>query len=118
MDSVELENKEGAAFGEIWLSIIAIAEKEGVTPLNRLSEAYLLEAGDWMLWINGTGADLSRTDAHPPIPRFNCYATFNGWPAGLFDPHGGTIAAGRIANVFTLRDALAAKVREMPEART
>ena len=97
---------EQAAFADIWVAICAIARNEGSKPLNRLDGPYRIVAGKWRLWINGTKADLLATEEHPAIPRFDCYLEFNGWPAGSFNPHGGIVAAGEAANVFTLRDAL------------
>jgi len=37
------------------------------------------------------------------VPPFNCYVEFNGWPAGVFNPFGGIIAAGELANRPRLR---------------
>ena len=105
MGAIEPTAKE-IAFADVWIYICAIARKDGSKPFNRLSGAYYIEAGSWELWINGTLADLPKNGEHPPIPRFNCYVKFNGWPAGFFDPHTCTLAAGGLANIFTLRDAL------------
>lgn len=49
------------------------------------------------------------------IPRFHCAVTFNGWPAGLFNAFGGTLAASRLANEATLIKALEA---ELAKAQT
>lgn len=40
------------------------------------------------------------------IPGFTCAVTYNGWPAGLFSPFGGCIAAGDAANETTFIAAL------------
>lgn len=43
------------------------------------------------------------------IPPFSAALEFNGWPAGIIDGHGATIASGDLANIFTLEEALRAK---------
>lgn len=40
------------------------------------------------------------------VQPFNCYVQYNGWPAGVFDPTGGVIAAGEGANEDTFIAAL------------
>lgn len=42
------------------------------------------------------------------VGPFNCYVEYYGWPAGYFDPFGGTIAAGEGANEATFVAALIA----------
>jgi len=61
----------------------------------------------WHIAVNG------HTEEHPtaegfPVPPFCCAVKFNGWPAGLFDPTGGVIAAGEGANETTFIAALRA----------
>lgn len=40
------------------------------------------------------------------VPPFTCAVKYNGWPAGLFGPAGGIIAAGECANEATFISAL------------
>jgi len=61
----------------------------------------------WWVAVNGhkkprmcsTGTD---------VPPFTAYLTFNEWPAGFIDVHGGILAAGAAANEDTLCEALVA----------
>ena len=46
------------------------------------------------------------------VPEFTAYVEFNGWPAGFINPHGGTMAAGRIANEDALIAALDKRICE------
>ncbi len=106
--------EEQRAFGEVWNLICELAEREGQTPLNKLPGPYHRSAGAWELWVNGTDGDTPATKELPAIPRFVMYVKFNGWPAGFLDPHGGSIAAGNLANIFTFRDALKLALEAMP----
>ncbi len=42
------------------------------------------------------------------VPSFHFYVVYNGWPAGIIGPYGGTIAAGDAANEDALIAALKA----------
>lgn len=51
----------------------------------------------WWIAVNGhNGA--TRCAKGADVPPFRCYVEFNGWPAGIIDPYGGTIVAGEAAN--------------------
>lgn len=45
------------------------------------------------------------------VPAFSMYIEFDGWPAGICDAGGGTIAAGALANEDTFIAALEAATR-------
>lgn len=45
------------------------------------------------------------------VPPFHAYLEYNGWPAGLINPFGGTVAAGREANEDALVAALRAAIK-------
>jgi hypothetical protein len=98
---------EQTAFNEAWQAICDIAAKEKTGPLNELPGLYHIIAGKWQLWINGKQSPLI-TDGVTVQP-FHAYVEHNGWPAGIMTPNSGEIAAGSLANVFTLRDALKAR---------
>jgi hypothetical protein len=63
----------------------------------------------WHLSINGH-EDEQKNHTGVPVPPFHCYAEFNGWPAGLFTPFGGVVAAGTVANEAALIRALRVKL--------
>ena len=44
------------------------------------------------------------------VEPFHCYVQFNGWPAGVFNPYGGQIAAGEGANEDAFLAALEAAI--------
>lgn len=51
----------------------------------------------WWIAMNGHRAPV-KCSAGAEVPPFHCYVQFNGWPAALFGPNGGVIAAGECAN--------------------
>lgn len=60
----------------------------------------------WHVCINAHGSDAICNHCRTRIPAFHAYLQFNGWPAGLLHPYGGTIAAGAVANEDALIEAL------------
>lgn len=61
--------------------------------------------GGWQLAMNGTNAELElkpNDSMGCRVPPFSCAFFFNGWLAGIVDPGGGSIAAGRLANETSL----------------
>jgi hypothetical protein len=51
----------------------------------------------WEIAFNGHEESMRSTHGVVVQP-YHCYVQFNGWPAGVFGPHGGVIAAGELAN--------------------
>jgi len=67
--------------------------------------------GHWWICINGHKETVKNSDGFDVEP-FDCVVKWNGWPAGIFSPAGGVIAAGACANENTFIEALvAAKAR-------
>lgn len=56
--------------------------------------------GRWYVAVNGHNVE-TKTSRGAEVPPFHCYVEFNGWPAGIFSPRGGVIAAGAAANEDT-----------------
>lgn len=98
----ELTNQQNA-LESIWTSICTIAEKSGVVPLNKLPGLWVFEAERWKLSLNAHQEKIG--DVSP----FTANVEFNGFPAGIISPNDGLIAAGDLANIFTLEEALRAK---------
>jgi hypothetical protein len=65
----------------------------------------------WEFIVNGTDeaqetGPFGQSQTSVKLDPFFCYVEFNGWPAGLFSPHGGSFAAGELANVEAFQRAL------------
>ena len=90
---------EGANVAEVFLGLALLAEHDGVGSINQLPGCWQREFEPWTIWLNGHEQPRKggpRDDIE--VPPYHCYIEFNGWPAGLVTPRGGTIAAGSAAN--------------------
>ena len=54
----------------------------------------------WWIAFNGH-PEAKKTSKGQDVDPFHCYVEYNGWPAGVFTPYGGIIAAGEGANEDT-----------------
>jgi hypothetical protein len=61
----------------------------------------------WWICLNGHKESKRNSDGFD-VPSFECVVKYNGWPAGMFGPGGGIIAAGEGANESTFIEALVA----------
>jgi hypothetical protein len=93
----------------IFILLAKLAEKDGAAPLNKHQDCWERQIGEWCIAINGH-RDKRKCSHGPSVPPFNCYCEFNGWPAGIFDPIGGVIAAGEAANEDTFAAAIEAEL--------
>mgnify|MGYP006972356042 CR=1 FL=1 len=59
----------------------------------------------WSVCVNGH-KEPKPDNSGTLIPGYTCAVTYNGWPAGLFSPFGGCIAAGEAANETTFIEAI------------
>lgn len=90
------------AFGEI----VTLALARGVYRINALPGCWELELDEhWWLAVNGH-REVTRCSRGVDVQPFSAYVEFNGWPAGVFTPAGGVLAAGTLANEATLIAAL------------
>lgn len=66
----------------------------------------------WWLAFNAHGerGKCSQSAGSSDIPAFTIYFEFNGWPAGMVGPDGGTLCAGAAANEDKLIEALDAAI--------
>jgi hypothetical protein len=62
----------------------------------------------WFIAMNGHKEKQVLKGREIAIEPYTVYVQYNGWPAGLFDYYGGTIAAGEGANENTFIAALVA----------
>jgi hypothetical protein len=110
---IEQMSDEQVALERFWSGFIALAEKRGGSPLNKHEGCWYVALDEhWEVAANGHGqptkCDRFRQHAGfaPTVPPFSIYVEFNGWPAGVIDPYGCSIAAGEAANIFTLVEAV------------
>lgn len=97
------------ALDDIWSAIFELAKSDGVVPLKALPGCWYRRLDErWEIGVNGHREARSCTFADGPsrVPPFSICVVFNGWPAGIIDPHGGSIAAGALANIDTFVEAL------------
>lgn len=106
---------------QLWTALRALADAYDAAPMNKHEGCWSIALDQhWSLAVNAHPAAARWTnprsgDSHT-VPAFSVYLDFNGWPAGLIDPHGAHIAAGRAANADTFLAAVDAAVRRRQDA--
>lgn len=101
---------------DIWEAVFALAQADGVAPLNKHPGCWYRRLDQrWEIAINGHGEPVTHPFEGCPheVPPFSIFAMFNGWPAGIIDPFGGSICAGELANI----DSFVAALRTAAKAR-
>ncbi len=101
----------------VFLAIVDYGLARDVTNIKDLPGCWESQVDDqWWFALNPhkEPMECSRKTTVPPI---TAYLEFNGWPAGLFDPDGGCIAAGDIANRDTFLAALQIDQTEIPPSK-
>jgi len=96
----------------LFVLIGQLAEKDGVMPLpeHRPHTCWERRVGDeWWIAVN-PHTEEKRCSRGANVPFGNAYVEFCGFPAGLFTPFGGTMAAGKVANEVTFTEALKAEL--------
>lgn len=102
----------------LFVIIGELATKDGAIPLNKHDGVWTRQIGEhWWIAVNGHDETLpasSPDGASSGVPfdvePFHCYVEYNGWPAGVFTPMGGTFAAGEAGNEETFVAALEAEI--------
>jgi hypothetical protein len=85
----------------------------GAAPMNKHAGCWEHQVDkQWWVAFNGH-PEAKKTSNGQEVDPFHCYVEYNGWPAGVFTPYGGVIAAGEGANENTF---IAAMVRAEAEA--
>lgn len=59
----------------------------------------------WWIAVNGH-KEAKKASMGIEVLPFHCYVEFNGFPAGIFSPFGGSIVAGKLANEDTFIKAI------------
>lgn len=94
----------------LFLLLADLARKDGASPLHKHPACWERQIGqEWWIAVNGHN-DKIKCSKGAEVPPCNCYVEFNGWPAGLFDPFDGIIAAGPAANEESFAAALEAEI--------
>jgi hypothetical protein len=94
----------------LFILIAKLAEKDGASPISKFDGCWERQIGEhWWIAVNAHNDDV-KCSKGAEVKPFNCYVEFNGWPAGVFDPFGGIIAAGSAANEETFAQAIEAEI--------
>jgi hypothetical protein len=102
------EPRISAAFDEI----AQLAIRLGVVPLNAKPGCWEYQVdAHWWIAVNGHREAL-KCSKGVEVKPFECYAEWNGWPAGSFSPAGWIMAAGEAANEDSFIEALRAAGRQ------
>lgn len=82
----------------------------GAAPLNQFPACWEHQVdAQWWIAVNGH-PDPMRCSAGVDVAAFHCYVQFDGWPAAVFNPYGGAMAAGEAANEDAFLAALDAAI--------
>jgi hypothetical protein len=91
-----------------FVEIAKLAAAYNLPPLNELPNVWECKVDEhWTIVVNGHKEKKQWHDIE--IAPFHCYVEFNGFPAGIFSPRGGSIAAGELANEETFINAVRVK---------
>jgi hypothetical protein len=88
----------GAGISEAFMAVVDWSEALGAAPMNRHAGCWEHAVDErWWVAVNAHKEPVACSHG-PEVPPFTCYVEFNGFPAGLINAYGGTIAAGSVAN--------------------
>ena len=91
---------------EAFAALVEYAASLGVQPPLADEECWERQVDvNWHVSLNRRNRPAKNADGLE-VPPFACAVKYNGWPAGLFGPTGGIIAAGECANEATFISAL------------
>ena len=94
-----------------FMRLVELHAARKLPDLKAMGGAWTCEIGNgWIARLNGTTVD--REIDGFKVPPFSALVECDGWPAGLIDPGGGTIAAGARINEAALVTALETAIRE------
>lgn len=97
------EQKKTALF----VLIAGLASALSVQRINELPGCWEHQVNSqWWFAVNGHDGPIKCSNSEEPVQPFHCYVTYNGRPAGVFNPYNGVIAAGEGANEDTFAEAL------------
>ncbi len=104
---------------EAFMKLAELATKDGIGAFNTLPGCWTRHIGkQWWIAVNGHKTSMKATSPNGAsagdgisVEPFHVYIEFNGWPAGIFTPYGGAIAAGDAANESTFISAIEAELQ-------
>lgn len=86
---------------EAFSEICGLAIRVGAKNIKELPGCWEYEIdGQWWVAVNGHAVPMKCSHGGD-VPPYHAFVEFNGWPAGLVSPAGGTMAAGEGANEDT-----------------
>lgn len=104
-------NDHNTAIKEAYAVLAELGIALGAAPLTQFAGCWECQIDEhWRVAVNGHQAQRHCSFSNVAIDPFHCYIEFNGWPAGLMTPVGGTIAAGSAANEDTFITAIRARL--------
>lgn len=93
---------------KVFVEIAKLCESMKIKPLNEFTDCWECKLDErWTITVNAHREPKICNDVE--IAPFHCYVEFNGFPAGIFSPRGGSIAAGSEANEDNLIKAIRLK---------
>lgn len=99
-------------YSEVFMKIGELGFALGMRNINQLPGCWEHQVDEqWFIALNAH-AEPTKCSKGTTVPAFTAYIEFNGWPAGIVNAHGGTIAAGEAANETTLIAAINLAIRE------
>lgn len=91
--------------------VAVLAAVNGVSKINTLPGCWEFKIDEhWTIAVNGS--DKPREHQGLKTPPFSMWVFFNGWPAGLLNPLGGTFVVGTAANEDQFAMAIAKRIGE------
>lgn len=97
---------------EVFAEIAKLCDSMKLPPLNEFPDCWECKLDErWTIAVNAHKEKKIWRDIE--IAPFHCYVEFNGFPAGIFSPRGGAIAAGSEANESKLIEAIQKKRAEV-----
>lgn len=104
--------------GALWEAIFRLHAATQVPQLKNIPGLWEYKINhQWKLWANGHQEEAIIPGGVLSVPPFSVFFEFNGWPAGLLDANGMTIAAGSVANLDTLIEAILAETKRLSNGR-
>src|SRR5262245_53364305 len=90
----------------LFLLLAELAKKDGASPISKQKGCWERQIGaDWWVAVNGHEA-AHKCSRGARVEFGHCYVEHLGFPAGLFTPYGGVMAAGNVVNEEAFAQAL------------
>lgn len=98
-------------YSEVFVALVSWSQSLGAKSIKDLPGCWESHVGGSGWWVAINGHDVPTKNTHGGVvPPFSAWIEWNGWPAGLVGPRGGTLVVGEAANEDSLIAALRAEV--------